>query len=116
MRLTLRVPASTSNLGSGFDALGLALDLPLTVKFEPGKSGWQIHGRGEGAALIQQHKNNLLRQAFDRACNEIGREPPPLRIEIDNRIPLQRGLGSSGTAIITKLIGANLLLKKKLSH
>jgi homoserine kinase len=116
MRLALRVPASTSNLGSGFDALGLAIDLPLTAKFKHSKTGWQMHAQGEGAAFIQQDKNNLLLQAFARACNEIGGESPPLRIEIDNRIPLQRGLGSSGAAIIAGLVGANWLLGKKLSR
>lgn len=114
--LTLRVPASTSNLGSGFDALGLAIDLPLTIKFEITQNGRQIHTRGEGAALIEQKENNLLLQAFDLACREIGCEPPPLKIEMNNRIPLKRGLGSSATAIIAGLVGANFLLGKKLSR
>jgi homoserine kinase len=114
--ITLRVPASTSNLGSGFDALGLAIDLPLTVKFEIIQNGRQIHAKGEGAALIQQKENNLLLQAFDRACQEIGCEPPSLKIEINNRIPLQRGLGSSAAAIVAGLVGANLLFGEKLSQ
>ncbi|MCI0618595.1 homoserine kinase, partial [bacterium] len=107
--LTLRVPASTSNLGSGFDALGLAIDLPLTVKFEIIQNGRQIHAKGEGAALLQQKENNLLLQAFDRACREIGHAPPSLKIEMNNRIPLKRGLGSSAAAIVAGLVGANLL-------
>lgn len=114
--LTLRVPASTSNLGSGFDTLGLAIDLPLTVKFEIGIAGRHIRAQGEGAALLEQERDNLLLQAFDRACREMGRELPPLRIEINNPIPLKRGLGSSGAAIIAGLVGANLLLGKKLSR
>lgn len=114
--LTLRVPASTSNLGSGFDTLGLAIDLPLTVKFEIGIAGRHIRAQGEGAALLEQERDNLLLQAFDRACREMGRESPPLRIEINNPIPLKRGLGSSGAAIIAGLVGANLLLGKKLSR
>ncbi len=114
--ITLRIPASTSNLGSGFDALGLAIDLPLTVKFEIIQNGRQIHAKGEGAALIEQGENNLLLQAFDRACREIGHEPPPLKIEMNNRIPLQRGLGSSAAAIVAGVVGANLLLGKKLSR
>lgn len=113
--LTLRVPASTSNLGSGFDALGLAIDLPLTVKFEIGISGRHIRAQGEGAALLEREQNNLLLRAFDRACREIGCESPPLRIEMNNPIPLKRGLGSSGAAIVAGLVGANLLLGKKLS-
>ena len=114
--ITLRVPASTSNLGSGFDALGLAIDLPLTVKFEIGISGRHIRARGEGAALLEQERDNLLLQAFDRACSEIGCQPPPLRIEMHNPIPLKRGLGSSGAAIVAGLVGANLLHGKKLSQ
>jgi homoserine kinase len=115
-KITLRVPASTSNLGSGFDALGLAIDLPLTVKFEIGIAGRHIRAQGEGAALLEQEQDNLLLQAFDRACREIGCESPPLRIEMNNPIPLKRGLGSSGAAIVAGLVGANLLLGKKLSQ
>jgi homoserine kinase len=115
-QITIRIPASTSNLGSGFDALGLAIDLPLTVKFEIGITGRHIRAVGKGAALLEKEKDNLLLQAFDRACREIGCESPPLRIEMNNSIPLKRGLGSSGAAIIAGLVGANLLLGKKLSQ
>ncbi|MDZ7362409.1 MAG: homoserine kinase [candidate division KSB1 bacterium] len=114
--ITLRVPASTSNLGAGFDALGLAIDLPLTVKFTIAASKQKIRGRGEGAAIIAQEENNLLQQAFGRACREIGCVPPPLQVEMHNAIPLKRGLGSSGAAIVAGLVGANLLLGKKLSR
>jgi len=113
---TLRVPASTSNLGSGFDALGLAIDLPLMVKFEIGIDGRHLRAWGEGAAVIEQEQDNLLLQAFDRASREIGCESPPLRIEMNNPIPLKRGLGSSGAAIVAGLVGANLLCGKKLSQ
>jgi len=113
---TLRVPASTSNLGSGFDALGLAIDLPLTVKFEIGIAGRHLRAWGEGVAIIEQKQDNLFLQAFDRACRDMGRESPPLRIEINNSIPLKRGLGSSGAAIVAGLVGANLLHGKKLSQ
>jgi len=113
---TLRVPASTSNLGSGFDTLGLAIDLPLTVKFEIGIDGRHLRAWGEGAAIIEQEQDNLLLQAFDRACREMGCESPPLRIEMNNPIPLKRGLGSSGAAIVAGLVGANLLCGKKLSQ
>jgi len=115
-KVTIRVPASTSNLGSGFDALGLAIDLPLTVKFEIGIAGRHIRAQGEGAALLEQEQDNLLLQAFDRACQELGCESPPLRIEMNNPIPLKRGLGSSGAAIVAGLVGANLLCGKKLSQ
>ena len=115
-KITIRVPASTSNLGSGFDALGLAIDLPLTVKFEIGIAGRHIRAQGEGADLLEQEQDNLLLQAFDRACQKLGCESPPLRIEMNNSIPLKRGLGSSGAAIVAGLAGANLLHGKKLSQ
>lgn len=115
-KITIRVPASTSNLGSGFDALGLAIDLPLTVKFEIGIAGRHIRAQGEGANLLEQEQDNLLLQAFDRACQKLGYESPPLRIEMNNSIPLKRGLGSSGAAIVAGLTGANLLHGKKLSQ
>jgi homoserine kinase len=114
--ITLRVPASTSNLGSGFDALGLAISLPLVIKFAITKTKPQIRARGEGAELIQQEPGNLVLHAFNRVCQEIGQEPPSLKIEMNNRIPLKRGLGSSGAAIVGGLVGANLLLGKKLSR
>lgn len=115
-KITIRVPASTSNLGSGFDALGLAIDLPLTVKFEIGIAGRHIRARGEGAAVLEREQDNLLLQAFDRACREMNCESPPLRLEMNNSIPLRRGLGSSGAAIVAGLVGANSLLGKKLSQ
>jgi len=115
-KITIRVPASTSNLGSGFDVLGLAIDLPLTVKFEIGIDGRHLRAWGESAAIIEQEQDNLLLQAFDRACREMGCESPPLRIEMNNPIPLKRGLGSSGAAIVAGLVGANLLHDKKLSQ
>lgn len=114
--ITLRVPASTSNLGSGFDALGLAIDLPLTVKFSIAVSKQEIRVWGEGAAVIAQEENNLLLRAFNHACRESGCAPPPLRVAMHNAIPLKRGLGSSGAAIIAGLVGANWLFGKKLSQ
>lgn len=115
-KITIRVPASTSNLGSGFDALGLAIDLQLTVKFEIGIAGRHIRALGEGVVLLEQEQDNLLLQAFDRACREMGCESPPLRIEMHNPIPLKRGLGSSAAAIVAGLVGANLLFGRKLSQ
>jgi homoserine kinase len=113
--IKLRVPGSTSNLGSGFDTLGLAIDLHLIVRFELLRNGFEIHARGEGAETILQMEHNLIVVAFDRLCRELGRERPPLRIDIENRLPLKRGLGSSGAAIIAGLVAANLFFDEKFS-
>ncbi len=113
--IKLRVPGSTSNLGSGFDTLGLAIDLHLIVRFELLRSGFEIHARGEGAETILQLEQNLIVVAFDRLCHELHVERPPLRIDIENRLPMKRGFGSSGAAIIAGLVGANLFFDQKFS-
>lgn len=113
--IKLRVPGSTSNLGSGFDTLGLAVDLHLIVRFELLRSGFEIHARGEGAETILNLEQNLIVIAFDRLCRELHVERPPLRIDIENRLPLKRGLGSSGAAIIAGLVAANLFFDEKFS-
>ena len=119
--IKLKVPGSTSNLGSGFDTLGLALDLHLIVRFEllqgsaATPNGLDIRVRGEGAETILQMEHNLIVVAFDRLCRELGRERPPLRIDIENRLPLRRGLGSSGAAIIAGLVAANLFFGENFS-
>jgi homoserine kinase len=113
--IKLKVPGSTSNLGPGFDTLGLAIDLYLIVRFELLRKGFEIYVRGEGAGTIRQMENNLIIVAFDRLCHESNRERPPLRIDIENRLPLKRGLGSSGAAIIAGLVAANLFLDEKFS-
>jgi len=113
--IKLRVPGSTSNLGPGFDTLGLAIDLHLIVRFELLRKGFEIQVRGEGAETIRQMENNLIIVAFDRLCRELNQERPPLRIDIENRLPLKRGLGSSGAAIIAGLVAANLFFDEKFS-
>lgn len=113
--IKLRVPGSTSNLGSGFDTLGIAIDLQLIVRFELLRSGFEINARGEGAETILQLDENLIVVAFDRLCRELGRERPPMRIDIENRLPLKRGLGSSGAAVIAGLVAANLFFDEKFS-
>jgi len=113
--IKLKIPGSTSNLGSGFDTLGLAIDLYLIVKFELLREGFELRARGEGAETILQLEQNLIVTAFDSLCGELGVERPPLRIDIENHLPLKRGLGSSGAAIIAGLVAANLFFAKKFS-
>jgi homoserine kinase len=119
--ITIRVPASTSNLGSGFDALGLALQLYLTVHLD-----WteQPYGsfvfEGEGAeALREVSEDNLIFRAMRYAAAAEGVELKPARILVQNDIPLARGLGSSGAAIIAgisvfELVSGTLLPPDKM--
>ncbi len=100
--IKLRIPATSANLGPGFDCLGLALDLWNEVNFDQGgKPGFFVEG--EGAELLNSHPDNLLTQAMDAVYEECGAKKSRLRItsdqfhSIEQRAGLQRG-GHSGRA------------------
>ncbi len=97
---SVRVPASTSNLGSGFDTVSAALSLYLTVQVEPtdGKQIEWVQGTDSGASFSE--KDNLISRSLHEAFSLLGVQPPGLRIRMDNPVPLKRGLGSSAAAII----------------
>src|SRR5262249_27074690 len=100
--ITIRVPASTSNLGSGFDSLGLALQLYLTVHVDWTENQYgSFIFKGEGAQSLRDvSEDNLIFRAMRHAAAAEGVELKPARILVQNDIPLARGLGSSGAAII----------------
>jgi len=112
--IRVRVPASTSNLGSGFDTFGLALQLYLTVEIETISSGLEIVVVGESASEIPTDKSNLIYKALQRFFSEVGHSHPNLKIKIENEIPIARGLGSSGAATIAGLLCASELCGKSL--
>lgn len=114
---TLIVPASTSNLGPGFDTLGLALRLFLSVGVsEPDSGKATLVLTGEGAQEVPRSEENLLVRAYHRACGEFGVPPRPLALRVHNEIPLQRGLGSSGAAVAAGLALGCLLAGKPLQR
>ncbi|RKT57292.1 homoserine kinase [Saccharothrix australiensis] len=94
------VPASSANLGSGFDALGLALGLHDEVEFEVAPSGLVIEVSGEGAAGVPDDESHLVVRAFRAACARLGVDVPGLRLRCRNAIPHARGLGSSSAAVV----------------
>ena len=108
-RVRVNVPASTTNLGPGFDVLGMALELYNTIEVEVSASGLRIEIEGEGADILPRDESNLVYQAAKRVFHRLGMKPPPMVIRSINRIPLARGLGSSGTAIIGGLMAANAI-------
>ena len=111
--IRLRVPATSANLGPGFDCLGLALDLWNEVTFEEeGQPGFFV--KGEGAEILNSQPDNLLTHAVDAVYAECGSKKRRLRITSDNKIPLSSGLGSSAAAILAGLSGANELLGRPL--
>lgn len=98
---TIQVPASTTNLGAGFDTLGLALQLYLKVEVEESRgldSSFTMDG--EGAAGLPTGAENLISRVMRRVFERETMLPPPLRFHVSNQIPIARGLGSSAAAIV----------------
>lgn len=115
-RIAIRVPASTANLGSGFDVLGLALGLYNTIEMETTSRGVEVTVEGEGAERLQgEGKRSLVVRAAEAAFAHLGVTPPGLKVHLRNEIPLKRGLGSSGTACLGGIIGAAELTGRPLS-
>ena len=104
-------PATTANLGPGFDCLGMALDLWNRIDVTSGTSndenGPVVEISGEGAGELGTGDDNLVHRAMAFLFNEADREMPPVRIRCHNEIPLARGLGSSAAAISGGLVAAN---------
>lgn len=114
MTVTVRVPATSANLGPGFDALGLALRLHNTVSIEPADSP-EIGIEGEGERTLPRDASHLVYQAAAAVAAraaEVGKAPGirAFRITQRNAIPLARGLGSSAAAIVGGAVAANALL------
>jgi homoserine kinase len=100
----VRVPGSTSNLGPGFDLLGLAFDLWLTVEVRPRRAGGPRLARLEGEATAwPRGAENLLLRAFDATLTELGGDPERFEFDVASEIPVSRGLGSSGAAVVAGL-------------
>lgn len=110
-QVMVKVPATSANLGPGFDCLGMALGLFNEFDFALIEQGLEIVVEGEGAELIPTTPNNLMVQAACRLCQLVGRELPPLRILQRNFVPVASGLGSSSTAVVAGLLGINALLE-----
>ena len=106
---TARIPASTTNLGPGFDVLGLALQLYSTVKLETTGNGTEIVINGVDADKISSGTDNIAFQAADLVFKRSGHQPKGLKLVLTNGIPAIRGLGGSGTAILGGLLTANPL-------
>jgi homoserine kinase len=107
--VTVRVPATSANLGPGFDALGLALSLHDVVHAEVTGSGLAIEVRGIGAAEVPRGEHHLVVRAMRRAFDVLGGQPPGLALCCENAIPHGFGLGSSAAAIVAGLLAARQL-------
>ena len=113
-KIHIRIPATTANLGPGFDCLGMALDIFNEVIVTSAPS-MRIIVQGEGDGQISQKQDNLVYRAMATIFNKLGQSIPALFVTCLNRIPLARGLGSSAAAVAGGLVAANELLGKPLS-
>lgn len=105
----IRVPASTANLGPGFDTLGLALSLYAWIEMrEHDRTVFSLHG--DGLKDVPQDKSNLIYKVAQKVFDEAGVSVPELAISMHSDIPLTRGLGSSASAIVGALAAANALI------
>src|SRR3954454_12201323 len=113
--IMVEAPASSANLGPGFDSLALALELHLRVRITPLSAGAeQLVVEGEGADEIGLDAGNRFLIGLEHGLQEFGLEPPVMRIEMNNEIPLARGLGSSAAACVGGLLAAEALARAKL--
>ena len=109
-KVIARIPASTTNLGPGFDVLGLALQLYSTVTLAPSETETEIVVSGVDADKIPSTPEHVAFQAVELVFKRSGtKRPTGFKLHIDNGIPAIRGLGGSGTAILGGLLTANIL-------
>lgn len=114
MRFTVRTPASSANLGPGFDALGLALGLWNEATIDPSGDPGQVILQGTEAGLLNG-RENLSLTAMKRLADETDQILPPFSLLVQTDVPVARGLGSSAAALVAGLVAANHLLGTSLS-
>jgi len=105
----VRVPASTANLGPGFDALGLALALYDEVEVVAAPSGLRVEVKGQGAGQVPTDEGHLVVRALRAACARLGYRPDGLVLRCHNSIPHSRGLGSSAAAAVAGVLAGYAL-------
>jgi homoserine kinase len=108
-RVRVRVPATSANLGPGFDSLGLALSLYDVVEAWIDPTGLSIEVTGEGAGTADAGESHLVIRAMRETFKILDGQPPGLALRCVNRIPHGRGLGSSAAAIVSGVLAARAL-------
>ena len=113
-KVTVRAPATSANMGPGFDCLGIALDIWNVITVEVGAEGIHIIGQGEDD--LPRDRSNMVWQSIARVFREVGRPTPPLTVTCHNDIPTARGLGSSSAALVGGLTAGNELCGRPFSQ
>ncbi|RAP77880.1 homoserine kinase [Paenibacillus montanisoli] len=116
-RVMVKVPASTANLGPGFDTLGMALSLYTWIEMSVSSDGiTSFDLYGDGMEGIPTDKSNLIYTVAQQVFEAAGVQVPELHVAMYSDIPLTRGLGSSASAIVAALVAANALIGSPLSE
>ena len=113
--VTVKVPATSANMGSGFDSVGIALQLYNTVSAEETDGGLNIEVTDESAKYIPLNEKNLVYRAMSATFDRIGYNPKGLHIIQTNNIPVTRGMGSSSACIVGGIMAANYIGNGKMS-
>lgn len=115
MKVTVKSPASSANIGPGFDSLGVALTMYNTAEFELIDSGIDIQIMDD-ATFLPTGENNYVYKSFKKVYDEAGKKVPGVRIKLWSDVPVTRGLGSSSSSIVLGLMGANKFLGEPFSR
>lgn len=112
IKVWVRVPATSANLGPGFDTLGMALSYYDELEVETLPAGqFEIEVSGEGAGEVPKDHNHLVVRAISYVFEQLGQALPGLRLKAINQIPHGRGMGSSGAAVVAGVMAAKGLLE-----
>jgi homoserine kinase len=113
--ISVKVPATSANIGPGFDCIGIALNLYNTISAGECDEGLKIDIQDESRHFLPRDKRNLVYRAMNAVFSEAGYYPRGIHIIQKNEIPVTRGLGSSSASIVGGMIAANLICQAKMS-
>lgn len=113
--IRVRVPASSANMGAGFDTLGIALNLYSVLEVSERESGLEIITFTNGGT-VHNDETNLIYRAMKRVFDKVDYHPDGLYIKQQSKIPMTRGLGSSSACIVGGMLAANALSGRRLSY
>lgn len=106
-RSIIKVPASSANLGPGFDSVGIAVDLFLTLEVEPNES-WEFTTSNDELKQFPTNQEHFICKVAQKVAEKFGKTLTPCKVVMESQIPLARGLGSSAAAIIAGIELADL--------
>lgn len=111
----VRVPATSANIGPGFDSLGIALEMYNYITVEETAGGFEIEILDESRRFLPRDEKNLVYFCMTKVFKKLGHTPKGIKITLENNVPVTRGLGSSSAGIVGGLVAANALCGGKLS-